>query len=84
MTPPPDHTKFIAGCVTAIALVSLACATALIFKGYTAELMVGIASAAGGSLGTMLAMKRNPQTGSADTNVAGDATITTAPQKPTP
>lgn len=80
MNPPADHTKFIAGALTIVALVSLSCATALILKGYTAELMVGIASSACGSLGTMLAMKRSTTgTGPGDTNVAGNATVNVAP-----
>lgn len=73
MPPVPDHTKFIAGCLTLIALVAMSGTTYLVATGYQAgELMVGIASASAGSLGTMLAMRRTP-----NNSVGDNATITT-------
>lgn len=78
--PPKDHTVLIVVCITAIGIVSLACATILIMKGYTAELMVGIAAGGAGSLGTMLGQRRaQPGSGPGDTNVAGNATVNVAP-----
>lgn len=74
--PTKDHTVLIVVCMTGLAISSLTCATVLIMKGYTAELMVGIASALAGSLGTMIGQRRGAQGAVADnTNVAGDATF---------
>lgn len=77
---PKDHTVLIVGCITAICCTSLACATVLIMMGYTAELMVGIASAGAGSLGTMLGQRRSGVGAATETNIAGD--INLPPQPP--
>lgn len=77
MNPPPyaDHTRFIVGCILIIVLVCLGCGTYLFISGYqSGELMIGIASAGAGSLGTMVAMRRqNNQT-----------EITNSPSNPVP
>jgi hypothetical protein len=89
--PTKDHTPLIVVALCIIAVASLACATVLINKGYTAELMVGIVAGCASSLGTMLGQRR-PQPGAPtndNTTVAGDATFNlpaqpAKPQQPQP
>lgn len=84
--PPKDHTVLIVVAIAVIAVASLGCATVLINKGYTAELMVGIAAGCASSLGTMLGQRRQQSPGAVadNTNVAGDATfnLPVQPAKP--
>lgn len=85
MNPQKDHTPLLVICLVMLGCTSLGCATVLINKGYTAELMVGIAAGCASSLGTMLGQRRAQQqaTGGTTGDVAGDVTIT-APKTNTP
>lgn len=74
-----------------VGMTSLVCATVLILKGYTAELMVGIVSGVASSLGTQLGQMRRATPGAPaadNTNVEGNATFNlpaqpAKPQQPT-
>lgn len=88
--PPKDHTVLLAMCLTCLGGCALVCATVLIMKGYTAELMVGIVATAAGALGNQMGQRRQQGAPVADnTNVAGDATFNlpgqpAKPQQPQP
>lgn len=77
---PHDHTRYIVAWLGSIAIVCIGAAAALIYKGFTqGELFVGIASAAAGSLGTMVAMRRNNQPGVSDPTTVQTTTIERKP-----
>jgi hypothetical protein len=61
---PQDHTRFIVSWLGIIVLSCLGAGTYLFVCGYqSGELLIGIAGAGAGSLGTMVAMRRNSQPG---------------------
>lgn len=83
--PQKDHTVLIVVAMCLVGMTSLICATLLITKGYTAELMVGIVSGVASSLGTMLGQRRAMPTAGAS-NVEGNQinNLPAEPAKPQP
>jgi membrane protein implicated in regulation of membrane protease activity len=75
---PADHTRFIVSWIGSIALVCIGVSAFLLYKGFqSGELLVGIASAAAGSLGTMVAMRRGTQPQNNSTTETTTTNITT-------
>ena len=55
---PPNHTRYIVGCLLVIVLACIGCGTWLFIAGYqSGELLIGIASAGTGALGGMVATR---------------------------
>lgn len=75
MTPVPDHTVAVVTAMTFLAVISIGCATFLLATGYqSGELLVGIASAATGSLGTLLAIRRLPNSNQTANEITNNPT----------
>lgn len=82
---PPDHTKFLASWVGILSVVAMGLGGLLLYKGFQGgELLIGAAISGMGGLVGIIQPRRSMQSGPGDTNVAGDATITTpaAPAQP--
>lgn len=82
MMNPPDHTRFVVGCVTAIAIITAICGAWLLWKGFAGggECIMTANTAVGGLIGFLSSRGRQvspPSTTTAISSPDGTVGVTT-------